>query len=463
MATLTTLSGFPEWLPEDKLVEQLFLDSIRKNFELYGFTPLETRAVEPLDQLLVKGETDHEIYLLRRLQADEDEPDLDIGLHFDLTVPFARYVSENHGRLVFPFRRYQMQKSWRGERPGLGRFREFLQADFDIISDQEMTIQSDIEILKVLVDILHTLPIPPAQVIINHRRILEGFYKALGVTDHLSVIRIVDKLAKIGAQAVQQQLSEETSLSEQAIQKCLDLAEIQTNVMEVLIERVSALGIEHPVLEEGLKELATLLDALRDTPQGVVVADLSLARGLDYYTGMVVEARFSQLPHYPSIAGGGRYDHLASSGGSRPLPGVGVTIGISRILGVVLHEGVFQASRSTPSCALVALVSDERRADSLRIAQALRQRDIACEIYERPDRYGKQIRYAEKKGIPFVWFPAQDQGSQDEVKDIRSGVQVAADPAGWEPPEADRSVRILRNEQAWQDLLQNPLYQGEAA
>ena len=197
MATLTTLSGFPEWLPEDKLVEGLCLDSIRKNFELYGFTPLETRAVEPLEQLLVKGETDKEIYLLRRLQADESEPDMELGLHFDLTVPFARYVSENHGRLVFPFRRYQLQKAWRGERPGLGRFREFLQADIDIISDQQLSIQSDIEIVTVLVDILYALPIPQVQVMINNRKILEGFYKALGIADHLPVMRIVDKLAKM--------------------------------------------------------------------------------------------------------------------------------------------------------------------------------------------------------------------------------------------------------------------------
>ncbi len=458
MAMLTSVSGFPEWLPEDQLVEQRMVEILRRKFELYGFTPLETRAIEPLDRLLMKGETDKEIYLLRRLQADPDESDKNLGLHFDLTVPVARYVVENRGKLVFPFRRYQIQKSWRGERPGLGRFREFAQADFDIISDKAITMLDDVEIIELLAEILQTLPIPRVRLLVNNRKLLEGCYRGLGINDPTPVMRIVDKLEKIGPDGVLQQLVEEAGITPAQAQKCLQLGQIKTNDPRSLTSQVRATGAAHPLLDEGLAELAFVLEALQSAPEGLSQADLSLARGPDYYTGTIFEAKYADLPRYPSIAGGGRYDNLASTVSGGRLPGVGVTVGISRILGVALHEGLLRASRKTPSCVLVALASDDKRALSVQAARALRQRGIACEIYPTADKYGKQIRYAEKKGIPFVWFPPDTPGGSGEVKDIRSGVQAAACVDTWTPPEADLSVQITWDEAANQRLLENPAY-----
>lgn len=459
---LTSISGFPEWLPEDRQVEQLFIDTIRKQFELFGFAPLETRAVEPLEKLLLKGETDKEIYLLRRLQADPDEADKEVGLHFDLTVPIARYVVENRGRLVFPLRRYQIQKSWRGERPSLGRFREFTQADFDIISEEELTVQSDFEIIDLLREVLQALPIPKTRLIVNNRKILQGYYQGMGIPDPAPVLRIVDKLDKIGSQGVYQQLLTEARLEPEQAAACLQLGQIKTNDPSELQSLVQSTGVRHPLLETGLEELVYLLGALGGTAQDLVLADLSLARGLDYYTGCVFEAKFRELPKYPSIAGGGRYDNLAAAGDSLRLPGIGVTIGITRILAVVLHEGLLRASRKTPSCVLVALVSEERRGHSLAIARKLRQNGVPCEVYEKPDRYGKQIRFADRRGIPFVWFPAEDGSLDGEVKDIRSGDQAPADAGTWQPPEADRRVRMEWDENAYQELLKNPVYTDQA-
>ena len=458
MPMLTSVSGFPEWLPEDQLVEQQMIEILRRKFELYGFTPLETRAIEPIQHLLMKGETDKEIYMLRRLQADPGEDDKDLGLHFDLTVPVARYVVENRGKLVFPFRRYQIQKSWRGERPGLGRFREFAQADFDIISDKEITTLDDVEIIELLAEILQTLPIPRVRLLLNNRKVLEGYYHGMGLEDPTPVMRIVDKLEKIGAEGVLRQLVEEAQLTPDQAHKCLQLGQIQTDQPKTLRDQVRASGVVHPLMEEGLAELGFVLEALQEAPEGLVRADLSLARGPDYYTGTIFEAKFADLPRYPSIAGGGRYDNLAATVSGGRLPGVGVTVGISRILGVALHEGLLRASRKTPSCVLVTLASEEGRAQAVKAARALRQRGIACEIYPRPDKYGKQIRHAEKKGIPYVWFAPASPDQSSEVKDIRSGVQIAASADSWMPPETDRSVQVSWDEAANQRLMNNPAY-----
>src|SRR5438067_2638350 len=239
MAKPTPISGFPEWSPPQRMIEQYVLDRIRRTFELYGFAPLETRAVEPLDQLLRKGDTSKEVYLLRRLQADDrsgppgeasragsvagtDEGEL--GLHFDLTVPFARYVLENAGKLDFPFRRYQIQKAWRGERPQEGRYREFLQADIDVVGRDTLPFHADVELLLVIADALAALPIPPVRINLNNRKVPEGFYRGLGITDIAGVLRTVDKLAKIGAGGVTIELVDSGLASEEQAKRCLALA-----------------------------------------------------------------------------------------------------------------------------------------------------------------------------------------------------------------------------------------------
>lgn len=457
MPILSSLSGYPEWLPEDRIVEQKFLEIIQKKFELYGFTSIETRAVEPLDVILKKGETDKEIYTLRRLQAEAEEEDKGLGLHFDLTVPFARYVIENKGKLSFPLRRYQMQKAWRGERPGLGRYREFLQADIDLIDNQPLTTQSDIEIIRVINDILTELPIPKVNLFVNNRKLLEGFYRALGIEKITETLRIIDKLAKIGEEKVLLFLTEDLNIPTESAKKCIEFGKIKGSNPQKIRDEVNAFNLTHPLIAEGLEELCEILNAFTETTESNVLADLSIARGFDYYTGMVCEGRFADFPKYPTVVAGGRYDNLISDN-SVKLPGVGISFGVTRILGLVLHEGLIRASRKTPSCVLIALVSDETRSKSFEIANVLRNRGIPCEIYSRPDKYGKQISYADTKGIPFVWFPSESDEGTGELRDLRTREQSVADPNVWTPDKKDLEILIIQDEESLKKALENKKY-----
>lgn len=437
MTRPTPLSGFPEWLPEQRLAEQQVLDRLRRTFELYGFSPLETRAVEPLDQLLRKGETSKEVYTLRRLQADpgahDDEQSL--GLHFDLTVPFARYVLENAGKLQFPFRRYQIQKVWRGERPQEGRYREFLQADIDIVDRDTLPPHYEAEIPLVIGDALRSLPIPPVKILVNNRKLCEGFYRGLGIADPEEILRIVDKLDKIGPNAVQAEIQQKNT--EAQAKACLALAEITAQDAS-FADEVRKLGVEHPLLDEGVAELAAVVETAREHSPGLVQATLKIARGLDYYTGTVYETELAGFERFGSICSGGRYDNLASAGRD-VFPGVGISIGVSRLLGLLFKADALSVSRSVPTAVLVALWSEEERAVSNRIAASLRARGIATEVAPVPAKLGKQIRYAERRGIPFVWFPANGDNG-DQVKDIRSGEQVAAE--GWALPAEDMAPTL---------------------
>jgi histidyl-tRNA synthetase len=432
------LSGFPELLPAQRLVETTVLDRLRRTFELHGFTPLETPAVESLDQLLRKGEIDKEVYVLRRLHADAEAADSGLGLHYDLTVPFARYVLEHAGRLEFPFRRYQIQKVWRGERPQEGRFREFTQADIDVVARDTLPFHHDVEIARVMAEALATLDFLPAlRLQVNNRRLIEGFYRGLGAPDVTAVMRVIDKLDKMPADAVAVQLAEDAGLDERQAGLCLQLAEIRTGDTS-FVGRVRELGVQHELLDAGLDELAQVVDGCAGLAGVTVEADLRIARGLDYYTGTVFETRMAGFEALGSICSGGRYDSLASDGRST-YPGVGISLGVTRLLLPLLQRGRLTASRPVPSAVLVALPDDTARLACDAIAQALRARGIPTEVAVTAQKYGKQIRYAERRGIPFVWFP----GEPHEVKDIRSGNQVAADPATWTPPLDDLHPQVV--------------------
>jgi histidyl-tRNA synthetase len=443
------LSGFPEFLPSQRIAEQSIIDRLRRTFELHGFAPLETRFVEPLDQLLRKGETSKEVYVLRRLQSEagDDDPSSGpgLGLHFDLTVPLARYVLENQSRLQFPFRRYQIQRCWRGERPQEGRYREFTQADIDIIGRDTLEFDADIEVTEVMAEALSGLPVPPLTLHVNNRKLIQGFYLGVGVEGEdavADVIRVVDKLDKIGAERVRRELHDQGLRPEQA-DKCLALATVKTSDAS-FVDRVRGLGVAHPLLDEGLHDLARALEATEHTrSEGFsVVADLQIARGLDYYTGTVFEGRMEMLGTL-SICAGGRYDALATDGRST-FPGVGISLGVTRLVAPLVARGLLDADRSVPSAVLVAL-PDERSRDRVRsIARALRARGIATEAATSAAKYGRQIRHAERRGIPFVWFPGAD--GPDEVKDIRSGTQVVADAATWVPPADDLHPNIVTKE-----------------
>lgn len=246
MARPKALSGFPEFTPAGRIVEQRVLASLADTFELHGFGSIETRAVEPMEQLTRKGEIDKEVFVVRRLHADEGAPD-ELGLHFDLTVPFARYVLENSGHLQFPFRRYQIQKAWRGERPQEGRYREFTQADIDIVGSETLAAHHDVELPLVTLEALEKLHVdfgvPPATMSVNNRQLSEGFYRGLGVEDHLAVLQRVDKLDKIGPDAVAQLLVDEVGLTPAAAATCLQLAAIRTADAS-FVDQVTALGVE---------------------------------------------------------------------------------------------------------------------------------------------------------------------------------------------------------------------------
>jgi histidyl-tRNA synthetase len=440
MSKIMPISGFPEWSPANRVVEQYFLDRIRRTFELHGFASLETRAVEPLDTLLSKGETSKEVYLLRRLQADADDPrgasDAQLGLHFDLTVPFARYVLENAGKLQFPFRRYQIQKVWRGERPQEGRYREFYQCDIDIVDRDTLPAHYEAEIPLVIGDVFASLPLPKATIQVNNRKILEGFYQGLGIADPMETMRIVDKLDKIGPAGVLAELVA-GGVTEAQAKACLALAEI-SSADGSFAEEVAKLGVTDPLLEEGLAELVAVVETAAAHSPGLCRAELKIARGLDYYTGTVYETVLTGYERFGSVCSGGRYDNLASSGSDR-FPGVGISIGLSRLLGVMFGQGALNASRGVPTCVLVALTAEGDRPAAMRTAAALRARGIAVEISPSAAKFGKQIRYAERRGIPFVWFSGPEG---DSVKDIRSGDQVDADAAAWLPPLEDLNPSV---------------------
>ncbi|MFC3501874.1 histidine--tRNA ligase [Micromonospora krabiensis] len=441
MSKPTPISGFPEWTPPQRMIEQYVLDRIRNAFELYGFAPLETRAVEPLDQLLRKGETSKEVYLIRRLQADESGAAGDdaLGLHFDLTVPFARYVLENAGKLQFPFRRYQIQKVWRGERPQEGRYREFVQADIDIVDRDTLGAHHEAEIPLVIGDALRSLPIPPVLIQVNNRKICEGFYRGIGLTDPEAALRAVDKLDKIGPAKVAELLAQTAGASEAQAKACLALAEISAPDAS-FADAVRALGVSDPLLDEGIEELVRVVETAAEHSPGLCVADLRIARGLDYYTGTVYETQLRGYERYGSVCSGGRYDNLASAGAVR-FPGVGISIGVTRLLGLLFGTGALTVSRDVPTCVLVAVTSEEERRASNRVADALRRRGVPTEVSPSAAKFGKQIRYAERRGIPYVWFPGAD-GAADEVKDIRSGEQHPATPDAWTPPPTDLKPQV---------------------
>ncbi|MGV4376316.1 histidine--tRNA ligase [Trueperella pyogenes] len=433
MAKIAPISGFPEWLPAGRIVEQRMIDKLRQTFELHGFSGIETRAVEPVERLLSKGETSKEIYLLRRLQ-DEAGADSELGLHFDLTVPLSRYVLENAGHLDFPFRRYQIQKVWRGERPQDGRFREFLQADVDVVGQDTLAFHHEIELPLVMVDALSKLPIPRVKILASNRKVAQGFYEAIGLEDVEETLRILDKLDKVGPQAITEMLADGVGANDQQARLALELAGIRADDASVA-DRVLALGYRSDLLDEGLGELVALVEGANDLIPGSVTADLKIARGLDYYTGSVYESVLEGHEDLGSVCSGGRYNSLVSDG-KKSYPGVGLSIGVSRILARVIGHELLTPSRKVPTVVLVAVNDEGERRHADKTAQALRRRGIAAEVSPNSAKFGKQIRYADRRGIPYVWF-STDEGEQ--VKDIRSGQQITADADSWTPPAVDLS------------------------
>ncbi len=447
MARVRPLSGYPEWTPSERVVEAQVLATLSEVFSLHGFAEIQTRAVEPLSRLAGGSDAAKEIYTLGRLGADADA-ESKLGLHFDLTVPFARYVEEFQNELAFPFKRFQIQKVWRGERPQEGRYREFYQADIDVVARETLPAHLEVEVAVVMARALAALPIPAVTMRVNNRRLVEGFYRGVGIEDIAGTLRSVDKLDKIGPDGVRAELADK-SVSSTAADAVLELARISASdaafveaVEDLWATTVTPEGVDVAAAEaemrDGLAQLVALVDGVNAAVPGTAVVDLRIARGLDYYTGAVYETFLEGHEDLGSICSGGRYDSLVAGGA---FPGVGMSIGVSRLVSRMLGAGLARASRGVPTAVLVAVIDEGSRGESSRIADALRARGIAAEVSPSAAKFGKQIQFADKRGIPFVWFPGQD--SDGEVKDIRSGDQVPADASEWSPPAEDARPRIL--------------------
>lgn len=447
------ISGFPEWLPEERLIEQRWFDHIRRVFESYGFCNIETPSVEELDVLTAKGEVDKEIYVIERLHKDDDDKkEARLALHFDQTVPMARYVAMNFNNLVFPFKRYQMQRVWRGERPQMGRMREFYQCDIDIINVDNLPLSFDAEVAAVMYEILEGLNIGRVQLRINNRKIVTGMIDALAVfspEQKAEILRIIDKREKISKEEFELLISNITNQSKakhphatvEVFKKFFKMADtLKTeNIKGQLAGLRFALKTvnENPIFHAGLDELAFVLENLSHLPEGSVVADLTIVRGLDYYTGTVYETQLLDVPEFTgSVCSGGRYDDLAGSYINKHLPGVGISIGFSRLFDVIKQKrpdllGLNEHSPKGPADVMMTVPENEAdRPLAYEAARALRKNGVKVEMYHAPKKMGDQLKYASKKNLPHVWFV---RDGKHEVKNMVSQEQSEADPKTWKP------------------------------
>lgn len=418
-----TISGFPEWLPEERRAEQLWFDHIRRIFESYGFCSIETPSVEELDAINAKGgdggaDVDKEVYVLERLHKEEGDKEARLALHFDQTVPLARYTAQHFNDLVFPFKRYQMQRVWRGERPQAGRFREFYQCDIDVINVDNLPLHFDAEMPAVIWEILSSLPGMEKEQIrirISNRKILMGLIESFGINDPLNITRIVDKYEKNGKETTMEDL-EKTGLDKEQTSDIINL--IQST-------DISKIDIKNEQMKEGIEELSFVMKQLSHLPKGAVIADLSIVRGLDYYTGTVYETVFTEDPGYGSICSGGRYDDLAGNYINKHLPGVGISIGFSRLFDRIRQKGLLPKTTISPADVMVVCPKGERDL-MMKTAHKLRANGNKVETFHSDTKIDKQIKYALKKGIPFVWFP-----DIHEVKNMKTREQIPADPQEW--------------------------------
>lgn len=420
------VSGFPEFLPEIRRIEQQWLDIIREKFELYGYCSIETPSIEELAVIEAKSDggddADKEIYVLERLHKEDGDKEARLALHFDQTVPLARYTAQHFNDLVFPFKRYQMQRVWRGERPQAGRFREFRQCDIDVINVDHLPLHFDAEMPAIIWETLSSLPGMDGekfQIQISNRKILIGLLEGLGVENIPEITRWIDKLDKLPKDQIANELKN-SGLSQNDIQKIWDTIEKSDQ-----LQSITALN---ETMKEGIEELQFVMNGLSHLPEGAVVADLSIVRGLDYYTGTVYETRFTDDPDYGAICAGGRYNDLASHYINKKLPGVGISIGFSRLFDKLLKKQKFIDLKISPADVLITLPNEESRSSVSQLATQLRQRGIKVEQYHAPQKFGKQLSYAEKKGIPYVWFP-----DTNEVKNMKTGEQSKADTSTWKP------------------------------
>jgi len=425
-----TPPGVMELLPREQIAFQRMLDTVRRNYERFGFLPVETPVFELSEVLLTKsgGETERQVYFAQSTGALGKESDglPELALRFDLTVPLARYVAEHEHELAFPFRRYQIQRVYRGERAQRGRFREFYQCDIDVIGKDALSIRFDAEIIAVIHAVFSELGIGDFTVQFNNRKLMRGFFEAQGVADperQALVLREVDKLDKRGADYVRETLAGEGfGLPAEAVQRILDFVAIRSNGHDDALARLDALGQGSEIFNEGvaeLREVLTLVKAL-GVPESAYCLNLSIARGLDYYTGTVYETQLDDYPQIGSICSGGRYENLASHYTKSKLPGVGISIGMTRLFWQLREAGLVAGVDESSVQAMVALMDESRMADSLDIARRLRAGGINTEVQMEPKKVARQFQYASRAGIRFVVLCGEDEAARGvvAVKDL---------------------------------------------
>ena len=422
-----TLSGFMELLPTRQAQFERMAELLRRSYSLYGFTPLDTPIIEASEVLLAKagGETEKQIYRFTK-------GDSDLSLRFDLTVPLAKYVALHYADLSFPFRRFQIGKVYRGERAQRGRFREFYQADIDVIGDGRLDIINEAEIPAIICQTFTALGLKKFQIRVNNRKVLNGFYAMLGLTDKAGdVMRTVDKLPKIGADKVRDMLTgEEIALTQEQAEEILRFISITGSNKHVL-NSLEAYRGRHQLFDQGLDELSTVVKYLGDfgVPEEKFNLDLTIARGLDYYTGTVYETFMTDHPEIGSICSGGRYDNLAEYYTDKQLPGVGISIGLTRLFYVLEEQGYLNDGLNTAPADVLILPMTEDLSPAIAFATKLRAAGVRAQLYTEPKKFKQKMSYADKLGVPFAAFLGEDEINQGKVslKDMASGEQKLLD------------------------------------
>ncbi len=418
-----TLSGFMELLPERQVQMERIMEILRHSYSLYGFTPLDTPLIEASEVLLAKGggETEKQIYRFTK-------GDTDLSLRFDLTVPLAKYVALHYSELTFPFRRFQIGKVYRGERAQRGRFREFYQADIDIIGDGKLDITNEAEIPSIIYKTFSTLGMRRFQIRVNNRKILNGFYSMLGLTEKSGdIMRTVDKLEKIGTEKVKAILMDEgIELTGEQADEILKFIAITGSNTEVLTALEGYQGRDE-MFDQGLSELNTVVKYLAafGVPEENFAVDLTIARGLDYYTGTVYETTMLDHPEIGSICSGGRYDNLAEYYTEKQLPGVGISIGLTRLFFVLEDQGLLNDDLLTSPADVLVLPMTEDLSAAIGAATALREAGVRTQIHTEQKKFKQKLSYADKLGIPYVILLGEDEIAQNKValKDLTTGQQ----------------------------------------
>ena len=422
-----TLSGFMELLPEKQQKLERMMAILRKTYSLYGFAPLDTPAIEDAKILLAKGggETEKQIYRFQK-------GDSDLALRFDLTVPLAKYVALHANELAFPFRRFQISKVYRGERAQRGRFREFYQADIDIIGDGKLDILNEAEIPAIIYRVFRGFGLEKFQIRVNNRKILNGFYELLGLSEKSGdIMRTVDKLDKIGAEKVSVILVEDCGLTEEQAAEILKFIAIRGTNSEVLAALAEYQG-KNEKFDKGLEELTavTVNLAAFGVPEKNFAVDLTIARGLDYYTGTVYETTLLEHPEIGSVCSGGRYDDLAGYYTDRQLPGVGISIGLTRLFYVLDEQGLLNPELPGAPCDALVLPMTADAAPAIALAEQLRSGGIRVQLYGEQKKFKQKMTYADRLGVPYAVLLGEDEiaAGKCSVKNMRTGEQVTVTP-----------------------------------